>query len=82
MHLVKTNPNDNCGGGGCLCHPIKGEDTVGPFVVFPETDTDSGLSPFAVLCKRCFDDAKRLFEGDEPLAGGEVNPAVDEVPEL
>lgn len=78
--LVKNNPNDTTGGGGCLCHPIKATDTVGPFVVFEATETDSNLSPYAVLCAECFDQCKKLFEDGDELAGGENSPV--EVPEL
>lgn len=71
--LSKINPNESVGGGGCLSHPIKSVDTVGPFVVFPATETDSMLSPHAVLCALCYAEAKALMEGDprEALAGGE-----------
>lgn len=80
MKLVTTNPNDTPGGGGCLCHPIKSTDTVGPFIVFPATETDSNVSPYAVLCTGCVAGCVKLLSDDEPLAGGEKGDI--EVPEL
>lgn len=79
IHIVEVNPNENTGGGGCLCSgPIKNDDTVGPFVVFPATETDSNISPFAVLCANCVRECAAKI-GGEVLAGGERNtrPASD-----
>ena len=71
FHLSSINPNDGVGGGGCLCHPIKSSDTAGPFIVFPATETDSNLSPHAVLCAGCVDGCAALIAGGESLAPGQ-----------
>lgn len=72
FHVVENNPNEVTGGGGCLCSPIKGHDTKGPFVVFPNTETESNLSPHAVICAGCVKACARKLKTDEPLAAGEV----------
>lgn len=51
--LSAVNPNDGIGGGGCLCSPLKSVDSKGPFAVFPAIETDSNMSPHAVLCLGC-----------------------------
>lgn len=78
FHVVDVNPNDNCGGGGCLCSPIKGHDTQGPFVVFPNTETESNLSPHAVVCAPCIVQAAERLETGETLAGGERSEVVED----
>jgi hypothetical protein len=72
IQLVEVNPNDVTGGGGCLCSPIKGHDTKGPFFVFPATETESNLSPHAVVCAGCVKGcSRRLAKKEKPLVGGE-----------
>lgn len=52
--IVAENPNDQIGGGGCLCSgELKGEDCCGPFIVFPKSEQVSSVSPHSVLCARC-----------------------------
>lgn len=49
--VVDENPNEDVGGGGTLCGgEAKSEDCRGPFIVFPGTETDSNVSPYAVIC--------------------------------
>ena len=68
--VVDVNPNDSCGGGGCLCSEVKETDCQGPFVVFYAQEMENNLSPNAVACKACILTAAQLLEG-EVLAGGE-----------
>ena len=64
--ISDENPNDTVGGKGCLCHPRGGDETRGPFLIFPPTTTDDNLSPHAVLCAHCACDAKEdLLEREE-----------------
>jgi len=71
------NPNDEVGGGGCLCNEERTEDCVGPFVIFPSAETSSNASPHVVLCAKCALGAARLVED---VADGYKEP--DEVIEL
>lgn len=61
--VVKSNPNENQGGSGCLCHPDGTTDCKGPYVVFFASETDSTLSPHAVVSADCIkaaaDDVER-----------------------
>ena len=82
--IVDSNPNENTGGGGCLCSgELKSGNCDGPFVLFPAADMESGISPFAVLCKRCLNEAAAALEKAEKsgqlLSGGDklVAPASD-----
>jgi hypothetical protein len=52
FHVSATNPNDQIGGGGCLCSPTK-TDCVGPYAVFYGTETDSNVSPHVVVSLAC-----------------------------
>lgn len=89
-HFISdTNPNDNCGGGGCACSPEKVSDCVGPFAIFPNVDTDWHLSPNFVVGARCLRAAAKALDG-EVLSAGERPAAdvvstaelVDEIPEV
>lgn len=64
--LSETNPNDGIGGGGCMCSPLKCEDAKGPYAIFAAIETDSNLSPHAVLCFGC---AVAVAEGATDPAG-------------
>lgn len=70
FQIVDINPNDSCGGGGCLCSEVKETDCQGPFVVFYAQEMENNLSPNAVACKDCILSAAKQLEG-EVLAGGE-----------
>lgn len=64
-----VNPNDACGGGGCLCSETKVPEAEGPYVIFYSQETNSNLSPHPVLCGSCL---KGLQERDiEALSAGE-----------
>lgn len=51
--ILDENPNEQIGGGGCACSPVKHEDAGGPYAVFFATETDSNLSPHNVVCAPC-----------------------------
>lgn len=59
--VSNRNPNDDTGGGGCACSEIRTDDTQGPFIVFPATETSSNISPHVVVCERCICDAERTL---------------------
>jgi hypothetical protein len=71
FQVVATNPNDDVGGGGCICDPLKNTDCQGPFVVIPGNDMDSPLSPHVVIGAKCIDLLHRAIQGD-------VLPGVDQ----
>lgn len=73
FQVVAVNPNDNCGGGGCVCDERKQSDCKPPYVVFYATDMASVVSPQVVVCANCINQAAKKLKG-EVLAGGEVNP--------
>lgn len=73
FQVSHSNPNDQIGGKGCLCHP-EGEATgrTAPFVIFHAASTDSTLSPHAVACAGCIRAAcKRIDEESEVLDSSE-----------
>ncbi len=78
FHVSDENPNDVTGGKGCLCHPRGGDETRGPFIIFPATTTDDNLSPHAVLCEHCTLASFSKAEETEPAIDAEV---VEELPE-
>lgn len=50
FHISTDNPNVKVGGGGTLgSGETHSEDARGPFIIFPNTTTDSNISPHAVL---------------------------------
>jgi hypothetical protein len=51
--MSENNPNDQIGGGGCVCSETKNPDQKGPFAIFPGTTMDSGCSPHVVVCLGC-----------------------------
>ena len=69
--VVDVNPNDNCGGGGCVCDPRKQLDCRGPYVVFPDSEMYDYRSPHCVICSVCLDMAYKALHEGEVLAGGE-----------
>lgn len=76
--LVKENPNDVPGGGGCACAVRKPTSQKGPFLVFPFSDMEDPMSPHVVICAHCAVDCLNM----EPLAGGErveTEPAEDPI---
>jgi hypothetical protein len=75
--LSDTNPNDGIGGGGCLCHPLKCLDCKGPYAIFPATETDSNLSPHAVLSLACAKQiAAKAKRKDQIVSAGERDTAL------
>lgn len=71
FYISDTNPNEEVGGGGCLCQEQKHEDQTSPYIIFPATSTDSNISPHTVLCQGCACDAGAL-ELEESVDGEEV----------
>jgi len=68
-----VNPNDNMGGGGCICSPRKQIDCKPPYCIFSGNDMESHLSPHVVVCESCVRlMAARLGTG-EVLSAGERN---------
>lgn len=82
MYLSDNNPNDTCGGGGCVCFPRRQAETKGPFVVIPSNDMLDHLSPHVVVCAPCVKFMVTVTER-ETLAMGERThiPIVDVVDE-
>ena len=78
--IVDVNPNDNVGGGGCLCSESKDTDCKGPFAVFYTTDMSSNVSPHPVIGAGCLRAAVAALDG-EVLAGGEPTPEPPPAPE-
>lgn len=77
--VVTNNPNDQIGGGGCLCGETKRPGCVGPYAVFPASESASNISPHVVACRRCLQEALLDLEGelstpttDKILIGGQV----------
>ena len=68
--IVDVNPNDNVGGGGCLCSESKDTDCHGPYAVFYVHDMASNISPHPVIGANCLRKAAAALDG-EVLAGGE-----------
>lgn len=69
--ILDRNPNDDTGGGGCLCSNEKVTDCVGPFVVFNATDMDSPISPHQVIGCRCLARASERIKGEALGSGHE-----------
>lgn len=70
--VSSQNPNDGIGGGGCLCNPLKDRDCVGPFAIFHATETDSNMSPHAVLSLACARKFVKAAKTGEALVCGET----------
>lgn len=70
FETVAVNPNDNVGGGGCLCSEDRVVEAEGPYTVFYVQDMASNISPVPVICAGCLRAAAEALEG-EVLAGGE-----------
>lgn len=51
--ITDHNPNDDVGGGGCVCGDVKLTGCQGPYAVFYGTETDSNQSPHVVLSLAC-----------------------------
>lgn len=87
FHVSQTNPNDEVGGGGCVCSDTKQEDCKPPYVIFYVTETDSNISPHVVACQACMESALRAIEKDPDahvVEGEVVEEEVDddEVPTI
>jgi hypothetical protein len=67
-----TNPNDNMGGGGCVCDPAKQTDCKPPYVIAYGNDMESAVSPHVVACASCVE-AWHVALGGEVLSAGERN---------
>jgi hypothetical protein len=63
-YIAETNPNDDIGGGGCLCSESRCEDRGGPYAVFNVTATDSNLSPHVVICAPCVEGVVQAMHGE------------------
>ncbi len=77
--VTDTNPNDNTGGGGCVCSPMKQVDCQPPYVVFPGNDMENISSPNVVICALCIDAADAALIG-ERLGAGEPSTIMDAEP--
>lgn len=73
FHISSTNPNEQIGGGGCACSPLKCEDQVGPFAVFSANETSNNLSPHLVVCFGCAEDFAIRAPDAETLQSGELD---------
>lgn len=76
--ITDVNPNDTCGGGGCVCSPVKVSDCFPPYAVFPGNDMENPLSPHVVICMKCLEAATGKA-ALEVLHAGEVDGTVVEV---
>lgn len=79
--ISSENPNDNVGGGGCLCAESKQQDCEPPYVIFFAQSFDNHLSPNVVGCHRCIVAAAEALQ-NEALAAGEPVIDVTEFEEL
>lgn len=70
--ISQSNPNDQIGGGGCVCSPTKVA-CDGPYAVFQGCETDSNVSPHVVVslaCAQAF--AKRAGSEDALASSADV----------
>lgn len=76
FEISETNPNDQIGGGGCVCGPTKSVDCEGPYALFYATDHDNNASPHVVLSLKCAEAfVRRATERPETiLSAGEKDP--------
>lgn len=65
--LSSSNPNDQIGGGGCVCSPTK-TDCAGPYAIFQGTETDSNVSPHVVLSLACAEAFAKRATAEDALA--------------
>ena len=90
--ITDNNPNDDVGGGGCLCSPDKVTDCKGPFAVFHVTDMDNPVSPHQVIGARCIKEIAAAVEGETldasqgvpyapPVPQADVEATAEETPE-
>lgn len=83
--ISSYNPNVDVGGGGTLTSgETGGEDSTGPFILFPATETSSNVSPHAVLSFDEFQEiAKALGALEENAPEIDLPESeVEEVPEV
>lgn len=80
--VVEHNPNEDIGGGGCVCSPEQETSYCkGPFVVFYASETSEHYSPHVVVCQKCIDAASEalgledaeIVLDDEDEDGEELN---------
>lgn len=64
VSVVAQNPNDQVGGGGCLCSETKVPECRGPFALFTSVEMESSISPYAVACRRCLEGALEKLHGE------------------
>lgn len=74
-----TNPNNETGGGGCVCDERQQTDCKPPFIVLYQNSMDSGISPHVVACQRCIREWAAALEGEslslgDPHDAETVNP--------
>lgn len=82
FYVVDVNPNDSTGGGGSLAGPMHDKDATGPWVVWPNQEYESYISPHAVVAAsevRLMAKALDNLEAGrtEALAGGERESYVE-----
>lgn len=80
FHISDVNPNEACGGGGCVCSESKLPEATGPYTIFFVGETNSNISPHVVVCAPCIDKAHERLDG-EVLSAGERDPIEEALPE-
>lgn len=79
--VSEVNPNDSCGGGGCLCSETKVPEAEGPYIVFHAQEMASNISPHAVLCASCLNGI--MAKDHEAVSAGEQDPEpIAEIPRV
>lgn len=83
--LTESNPNDITGGGGSLAGPTHDQDATGPWLVWPNQEYESYISPYAVVAAsevRLMAQMLADYEAGElePLSGGESSEVPPEIP--
>lgn len=66
--VSETNPNDQIGGGGCVCSETKCVDCEGPYAIFYATEQGNNASPHVVLSLGCAQ-AFAEYQGEIHAAG-------------
>jgi hypothetical protein len=78
--MSSTNPNDQSGGGGCVCSETKNPDQKGPFAVFNANVMDSGCSPHIVVCAGCAEGIVEAGEGEMLSSSADILSTAVELP--
>ena len=84
MIASETNPNNECGGGGCACDGAQQTDCKGPYVVFYGNSMADLNSPHVVMGAACIKKAQELLDGELAVVGEREytyrDPIMDKVP--